>query len=218
MNNTERLVRLQTELSRSLVLEDRFSKPISRIAGVDMAFIGDKAIAACIVLDYENLDLVEEAVAQVDLNFPYKPGFLWFREGPAILQAVKRVHSKPDVFMVNAHGIAHPKRFGCASHLGVVLGKPTIGVAGTRLCGQYERLPARPGESEPLRMDNKIVGFIIKPKKGKPIYISPGHMLNVKSAARITIHCLRDHRLPEPLHLAHTLANSVKRGLRQQCA
>jgi deoxyribonuclease V len=179
-----------------------------------MAFIGDKAIAACIVLDYENLDLVEEAVAQVDLDFPYKPGFLWFREGPAILQAVKRVHSKPDVFMVNAHGIAHPRRFGCASHLGVVLGKPTIGVAGTRLCGQYERLPARRGESEPLRMANKIVGFIIKPKEGKPIYVSPGHMLEVKSAARITIHCLRDHRLPEPLHLAHTLANSVKRGLR----
>ena len=183
-----------------------------------MAFIGDKAIAACIVLDYENLDLVEEAVAQVDLNFPYKPGFLWFREGPAILQAVKRVHSKPDVFMVNAHGIAHPRRFGCASHLGVVLGKPTIGVAGTRLCGQYERLPARPVDSEPLWMDNKIVGFIIKPKEGKPIYVSPGHMLNVKSAARITIHCLRDHRLPEPLHLAHALANSVKRDLRPHCA
>jgi len=214
MNNTERLVRLQTELSRSLVLEDRFSKPIIRIAGVDMAFVGDRAMAACIVLDYENLDFVEEAVAQVDLNFPYKPGFLWFREGPAILQAVKRVHSKPDVFMINAHGIAHPRGFGCASHLGVVLGKPTIGVAGTRLCGQYERLPARPGESEPLRMDSKIVGFVIKPKEGKPIYVSPGHMLEVKSAARITIHCLRDHRLPEPLHLAHTLANSVKRGLK----
>ncbi len=211
MKTTEELAEIQMRLSRGLILEDRFREPIERISGVDLAFAGDVAVVACVTLDYPSLKAIEEKTTQATLDFPYQPGYLWFREGPAILKVIKSMDVEPDVFMINAHGIAHPRRFGCASHFGVETRKPTIGVAGSKLCGECERPPTRFGEREPLKMNGEVVGWVIKPAGGRPIYVSPGHMVSVESAARIVIDCLRNHRFPEPIYLSHRLANSRRR-------
>lgn len=178
-----------------------------------MAFIDDKAVAACVTLDYESLGVIEQKTAKMKLNFPYLPGFLWFREGPAIIRVIKRLDVEPDILLINAHGIAHPRRFGCASHVGVTMRKPTIGVAGSRLYAELTRLPTNFGERVPLVIDGDVVGWAIKPKEGRPIYASPGHMVSVESAAKIIIDCLRDHRFPDPIYLSHRLANSAKKKL-----
>jgi deoxyribonuclease V len=211
------LAGLQTELSRRVILEDRFMRPLRKIAGVDLAFTGDVAVAACVTLDYESLAVIEEKTARVRLNFPYMPGFLWFREGPAIAEVIKRLNVPPDIFMINAHGIAHPRSFGCASHIGVMLERPTIGVAGSRLYAEPARLPTNAGERVPLVISDTVVGWVIKPEVGGPIYVSPGHMVSVESAVEVAVNCLRGHRFPEPIYLSHRLANSMKRKLRNVC-
>lgn len=213
MKTLEELTKLQASLSKHVVLEDQFRKPIRRIAGVDLAFINDKAVAAYVTLDYGSLEVIERKTATVKLSFPYHPGLLWFREGPAIVKVIKRMELEPDIFMINAHGIAHPRRFGCASHVGVAIMKPTIGVAGSRLCGEYEQLPTKFGERVALVIDGDVVGWAIKPAEGRPIFVSPGHMVSVESAAKIIIDCLRDHRFPDPIYLSHRLANSAKKKL-----
>jgi len=213
MTNLEKLTEIQMRLSRDLVLEDRFIKPLRRISGIDLAFINDRAVAACVTLDYHSLKVIEQKIAVANLDFPYHPGLLWFREGPAMLKVIGRMQAEPDVFMVNAHGIAHLRRFGCASHLGVMIGRPTIGVAGSKLSGEYEHLPKEYGENVPLTVDGERVGWVTKPKKGKPIYISPGHMVSVETALIIALDCLRDERFPEPIWLAHRLANSRRAEL-----
>lgn len=213
MKSIDELIEIQTKLSKLLTLTDRFQTPIRRIGGVDLAFTDDKAVAASVVLDYMNMDVMEQKTISVTLDFPYRSGFLWFREGQPILKVVRSLGVQPDIFMINAHGIAHPRRFGSASHVGVELGMPTIGVAGSRLYGYCERLPTESGEAEPLRAEGDMLGWAIKPAIGKPIYASPGHMVSLESTAKITITCLRGHRFPEPLHLADELANSRKKGL-----
>jgi deoxyribonuclease V len=204
---------IQTTLSRRLILKDRFKTPIKRIGGVDLAFKDDRAVAACVILDYENMEVLEEKSITVALDFSYRPGFLWFREGPPMLKVINSLDIEPEIFMINAHGTAHPRRFGSASHVGVQLGKPTIGVAGSRLYGHSERLPTEVGEAEPLCADGDVLGWAIKPSIGKPIYASPGHMVSLNSTSKITIDCLREHRFPEPLHLADKLANYRKKEL-----
>jgi len=213
MKSLEKLTEIQTRLLKGLIVEDRFRKPIRSIAGVDLAFIDDKAVAACVTLDYDSLEVIEQKTSVANLDFPYHPGLLWFREGPALLKVIRRIRVEPDIFMVNAHGIAHPRRFGCASHLGVRIGRPTIGVAGSRLSGKYEHLPTEFCESSPLMIHGERVGWVVKPREGKPIYISPGHMVSVDSALRVALYCLRDKRFPEPIWLSHRLANSRKREL-----
>lgn len=213
MKTLEELTKLQAALSKRVILEDHFRKPIRRIAGVDLAFVNDKAVAACVALDYGSLEVIEQKTTIVKLSLPYCAGLLWFREGPAIMQVIRRMELEPNIFMINAHGIAHPRRCGCASHVGVTIGKPTIGVAGARLYGEYSHLPTKFSERVPLVIDGDIVGWVIKPAEGRPIYVSPGHMVSLESAAKIVTDCLRDHRLPEPIYLSHRLANSAKKKL-----
>ncbi|MBS7622918.1 endonuclease V, partial [Candidatus Bathyarchaeota archaeon] len=137
--------------------------------------------------------------------------------GPAIAKVIKRLDVEPDIFLINAHGIAHPRRFGCASHIGVVTGRPTIGVAGSRLYAELAHLPAEAGERRPLTIGGAVVGWAIKPEVGGPIYVSPGHMVSVGSAIEVVAGCLRNHRFPEPIYLAHRLANSMRGKLRDVC-
>jgi len=211
MTTLEELTKLQAALCKLVILEDRFRKPYRRIAGVDLAIVDDEAVAACVTLNYGSLEVIEQKTTTMKLDFPYRPGLLWFREGPAIIKVIRRMELEPDIFMINAHGIAHPRRLGCASHVGVTLRKPTIGVAGSRLYGEYSHLPTKFSERVPLVIDGDIVGWVIKPAEGRPIYVSPGHMVSVESAAKIATDCLRDHRFPEPIYLSHRLANTAKR-------
>jgi len=213
MLTSEELIDIQNNLSRNSIFTDLFTKPIRKIGGVDLSFIKDHAVAAYICVNYKNLEIIEKKTLLTKLDFPYRPGFLWFREGPPIVRIIKSLEVLPDVFMINAHGLAHPRRFGCASHVGVNIEKPTIGIAGSKLFGEVIKIPRKFGDTEPLKSNNDTIGYIIKPKIGKPIYVSPGHMVSLESTVKITINCLRNHRLPEPLYLSHILAESRKRNI-----
>lgn len=213
MCTREELINIQNNLSRKLIITDLFTKPIRKIGGVDLSFIKDHAVAAFVCVDYENLEIIEKKTVLTRLDFPYRPGFLWFREGPPLVRIIKSLDVLPDIFMINAHGLAHPRRFGCASHIGVNIEKPTIGIASSRLFGEVIKIPRKFGDTEPLKSNNETIGYILKPKIGKPIYVSPGHMISLESAVEITINCLRNHRFPEPLHLSHRLAEARKRKI-----
>ncbi len=213
MLTSEELINIQNNLSRNLIISDLFIKPIRKIGGVDLSFIKDHAIVACVCVNYENFEIIEKKTCLMKLDFPYRPGFLWFREGPPIIRIIKSLDVLPDIFMINAHGLAHPRKFGCASHIGVNIEKPTIGIASSRLFGEVIRIPRKFGDIEPIKLNNETIGYTIKPKIGKPIYVSPGHMISLESAVRITIYCLRNHRFPEPLYLSHRLAESRKRKI-----
>lgn len=210
MLTREELINIQNNLSRDLIITDLFAKPIRKIGAVDLSFIKDHVIAAYVCVNYENFEIIEKKTALTRLDFPYWPGFLWFREGPPIVKIIKSLDVLPDVFMINAHGLAHPRRFGCASHVGVKIKNPTIGIAGSKLFGEVIKIPRKFGDAEPLKSNHETIGYMIKPKIGQPIYVSPGHMISLESTVKITINCLRNHRLPEPLYLSHRLAESRK--------
>jgi len=210
----ERLRRIQTKLAEKAVFKDRFRLPIRHVCGVDLAFTEQKAVVACISVDYQSQNPVEKKVHTRKLSFPYIRGFLSFREGPPIVEAIRKVKTKPEIFLINAHGMAHPAHYGCATHVGVSAGKPTIGVAGSRLCGAYQAEPQKLNEWLPLSYRGRVVGGVVKSSEGcKPIFVSPGHLVGVDSSIKIVLACLRGHRLPEPIRLAHNLANEEKRKL-----
>ncbi|MFX1453014.1 MAG: endonuclease V, partial [Promethearchaeota archaeon] len=142
--------------------------------------------------------------------FPYKPGFFIFREGPPILEIVLKLNIMPDVFLINSHGICHPLGIGAASHIGILIEKPTIGVAQNILCGDAAP-PKNLGDISPIFLKNKIAGYaFLTQLNTKPIYISPGHLITLETAIKIVKNTIKAYKLPEPLRLAHQLANLTK--------
>ncbi len=179
------------------------------VAGVDVA-VGraqGMAKAAVVVLSFPDLRLVEMEVAQGELNFPYIPGLLSFRESPLILAACQRLSVSPDLIMVDGQGIAHPRRLGLASHLGLFLDIPTIGCAKSRLCGSYKLLAERPGSYAELVDRGETIGVALRTRAGvRPLYVSIGHSISLESAIYWVLECCRGYRLPEPTRLAHLAA------------
>ncbi len=164
-----------------------------------------------IILDYDTQRPLESAVADLPLTFPYIPGLLSFREAPAILAAIARLNHLPDVFIVDGQGLAHPRRFGIASHLGVLLDMPTIGCAKSILVGRHRPLGEEGGSMAELVAEGEVLGMALRVKAhAAPIYISVGHRVDLPSAVRIVMGCTRGYRLPEPIRLAHQLATSAK--------
>lgn len=199
----ERLAAYQKELAEKVSLVDGF-KGLDRIAGVDVAYADKKAYGAAVVLD-SDMNLLETKTARTLISFPYIPSFLSFREAEPMRAALGRLETDFDVLLVNGHGIAHPRGVGIASHLGVVLGLSTVGVAKGLLCGEViEKLERR----RVIVYDGREVGFMIA-AKGKPLFISPGNKVTLESSLRIVDACMRDHRLPEPLWAAHTAASKA---------
>jgi len=208
----ERLRRIQTEIGAKVVLEDCFKWPVNRVAGFDVAYLDDEAIAAAVTMDYDSLRVVEEKTIKGKVSFPYIPTFLGFREGPLLIRLAKDLKSMPDVLMINAQGIAHPLFCGCASHVGVSINKPTIGVTGSKLCGEYESSFEKVGDTAPLKYQGRTVGAALLSKGGcKPIFISVGHMISLETSIEIVKHFVTGHKFPEPLRLAHQLANKIRR-------
>ncbi|MEM1586539.1 MAG: deoxyribonuclease V [Candidatus Bathyarchaeia archaeon] len=205
----EKARRAQITLSRMVIREDQISMPIRYVCGIDVAYAGEHSIGAAAVLSYEILKPIEIKLAVVKTKFPYIPTLLSFREMPAAVAAIKRLEISPDVFLVDGQGIAHPYRLGFASHLGVTLNIPTIGVAKRLLCGEVL------GEGDiwkPIVHNGEVVGGAVYTKSGaKPVYISVGHRVSLESAIKIVLACTRDHRIPEPLRLAHISAENAKR-------
>jgi len=208
----ERLRKIQEKIAARVVIEDRVRKPTKRVAGFDVAYFDDEAIAASVTMDYERIQVIEEKTMKAKVSFPYISTFLGFREGPLIIRLARNLKIEPDVLLINSQGIAHPLFCGCASHVGVSVGKPTIGVAGTRLCGEYKDRPERVGDWAPLKYRERIVGAVLLSQQGsEPIFISVGHMIRLETAIKIVKHFTTIYRFPEPVRLAHELANKTRR-------
>lgn len=197
-------VALASEVSRtSTVTTSRF------IAGVDISVnrFSKTGTGAVVVLSYPSLQVVEAQVVTDRITFPYVPGLLSFREAPLILAAFEKIKIKPDIVMVDGQGIAHPRRFGIASHLGLILGIPTIGCAKSRLCGEHEIPGTQAGSYAELKDNGEVIGAVLRTRENvKPLYISVGHMIDLPAAIKWVLACCRGYRLPEPTRLAHQAA------------
>ncbi|HEX54734.1 MAG: deoxyribonuclease V [Candidatus Altiarchaeales archaeon] len=208
--NTRRLIRIQERLARRVVIEDRIPEEINTIAGVDQAFINDDILSCMVLLEYPDMNIIETKISRIGVEFPYIPGFLAFREAPAILSVYRKLEKKPDILLVDGHGIAHPRGIGIASHVGVLLNKATIGVAKKVLVGNYE-IPENIGEHKNLIYNGKVVGFVFKSRyRCNPIFISPGHNISLQTSLKITKKCIKNHKLPEPIFLAHRIVNEYR--------
>ncbi len=207
---------MQTELA-SAVHETELRRPVRLVAGADMALSpdGEGCIGAVVLWDAEARVVVEQCVAVCELRFPYIPGLLSFREAPVLLAALGKLKHTPDVLMCDGHGLAHPRRFGIACHLGVIIGLPTIGCAKSRLVGEYEEPSSRRGSRSSLTHQGQTVGTVLRTRnKVKPVFVSIGHQIDLDSAERIVLDCAARYKLPEPTRLADRLAAEGKRRLR----
>lgn len=202
-------IAVQRELRAQLILEDRLGA-VRRVAGVDVGFEAGGSVtrAVAALLRYPELDLLETAIARRPTTFPYVPGLLSFRELPATLAALEQLSQPPDLLLCDGQGIAHPRRFGIACHLGLLTDLPSIGVAKTRLCGTHEELPNQRGAWTPLRMNHEVIGAVLRTRPGvKPLYISPGHRISLDTAIPFVMACCTRYRLPETTRHAHRLAS-----------
>jgi deoxyribonuclease V len=206
-------VALQLQLAPQVILEGDPAEPeVHTVAGCDLAFLGrgrrgDTARAAVVLLSYPDLQLLEQQVAEAPVTFPYVPGLLAFRELPALLQAFEKLQQAPDLLLVDGQGYAHPRRFGIACHLGLLLDVPAIGVAKSRLSGEApDPGPAR-GATSDLTDSGELIGRLVRTKDNvKPLYISVGHMISLEAAVAWTLRLAPTHRLPEPARLADRLS------------
>ncbi len=200
---------LQSRLASEVVRHDDFG-PVARIGGVDVGFEDAGAVtrAAVAVLDRTSLRLAASAIARLPTRFSYVPGLLSFREAPAVLAALAQLDAPPDLLLCDGQGIAHPRRFGIACHLGLLLDLPAIGVAKTRLVGTHDAVPDRRGAWVPLMDGDEVIGAVLRTRAGvKPLYISPGHRVGLQSAIEWVMACLTRYRLPETTRWAHRLAS-----------
>ena len=198
----------QSLLSRKVIAEDRLPQKIKFVAGVDVAYIGELAIGSVAVLDFESLELLEQQTATIEARFPYIPTLLSFREIPPAVTCIKKLRMQPDVFLADGQGVAHPYGCGFASHLGLAIGKPIVGVAKSRLIGE----PTMIGDHAFLVLKERVIGAVVTTKEGtKPVYVSIGHLISLETAVKLTKHCARNSRIPEPILQAHKIASEEKR-------
>jgi deoxyribonuclease V len=211
-------MRLQERLRERVVLEDDFGT-IRHVAGADLAFDPETeiAFAGVIVYTFPQLEEVERRMARRKLCFPYVPGLLSFRESPVLLAALARLRTPPDLLLIDGHGLAHPRRFGIACHLGVLLDKPTIGCAKSLLVGERAELPSEAGSTTPLFFQGERVGMVLRSRERvRPIYVTQGHRISLPSAVRLVRRCLDGFRIPRPTreadHYVRELRRSFQRG------
>ena len=198
---------IQQELRERVIRETTFDH-LETVAGVDCGFQKDQVQAAVVVLDYQTLRPIDQAIARVPVAFPYVPGLLSFREAPAVLEALCQLQTQPDLLILDGHGYAHPRRFGLACHVGVITDYPTIGCAKSCLVGEYEDLPPEAGHWVPLRDAGEVIGAAVRSRTGvSPIFVSIGHRVDLETAVDIVLHCCTRYRLPETTRYAHRLAS-----------
>jgi len=181
------------------------------LAGADVGFEQDGAVtrAALAVLTYPSLQLVEYQIARIPTIMPYIPGFLSFREYPALLAAWEQLQHRPDLLFVDGHGVSHPRRLGVASHFGLLVNVPTIGVAKRRLCGQFAPLEDAVGSRQPLLDKDEQIGWVWRSKaRCNPLFVSTGHRIGVDSALQWVMRCMNGYRLPEPTRWADAVASN----------
>jgi len=208
-------ISLQEELRHRVIARDRIGR-VRRVAGVDVGFERDGAVtrAAVAVLNFPGLELVDWAIARTPTRFPYVPGLLSFRETPAVLKGLAKLKQRPDLLLCDGQGLAHPRRFGFACHLGLLADIPSIGVAKTRLIGEHEAVPENRGGWAPLVDRGEVIGAVLRTRPGvKPLFVSVGHRISLDTAIRWVMACVTRYRLPETTRWAHRLASGGDRIL-----
>jgi len=200
---------LQARLAGQVVGTPTLPERVRWVAGLDLSppDAEGQTVGAVVVLTYPDLAVREVKRARVPLTFPYIPGLLAFREAPALVRALERTATEADVLMVDGHGIAHPRRFGIACHIGLLADRPTVGVAKSILVGRHDPLQEEAGAWVPLVDRGEVVGAVVRTRTGvRPVYVSIGHRVDLETAVRLVLACTRGHRLPEPTRLAHLAA------------
>ena len=203
MVNLKKLEEEQLKLAKKIFLKDSFDK-LELIGGVDQAYTQDDVISAIVICDYKTMEVKEKVFAMAKTKVPYIPGFLAYREGPAISEAYANLKEKPDIMIFDGNGALHPKRCGLASHMGVLLDQASIGIAKQLLVGEVK--------DNIVYVGKEARGELIMTREhSKPIYVSPGHKISLKTSVEIVKKCLKfPHKLPEPLHLAHRYSNEIR--------
>ena len=204
------------EIQRILASQVRFiamKKKPTIVAGLDCAFSkdGKRIFAAAVVIDLSDFSIIETTTASRKVVFPYIPGLLSFREAPACIDAIEKLKTRPDVFIVDGQGIAHPRRLGIASHIGLLIDNPTIGCAKSRLIGTFAEPGSKKGSHNPLTDSDEKIGAVLRTRTDvKPVYVSVGHKCTLDNAISIVLGCTTKYRLPEPSRLAHQLVGQAK--------
>jgi deoxyribonuclease V len=206
--DTREAKQIQLELAGEISRDGKVTGP-KFIAGVDISVNrwSKTGRAAVVVLNYPALDIVEISTMEDDITFPYVPGLLSFREMPLIIPAFEKLKTVPDLIIMDGQGVAHPRRIGIASHLGLVMGIPAIGCAKSRLIGEFKEPAVTRGSWSNLTDRGEIIGAVLRTKERvKPVYVSTGHMIDLESAVYWVMACCRGYRLAEPTRLAHMAA------------
>lgn len=200
----------------SMVELCRLRRPLLTIAALDAEYDDNNVYAAAVMLSYDSCHhpLETQTVVQ-PAGFPYLPGYLSLREAPALLAALSKLSHAPDVILVDGQGIAHPRRFGLACHIGLLSGIPTIGCAKTHLVGTFSEPGAKRGEWSLLQLDGAVVGAVLRTRTSvKPVFVSPGHLITLEEAIGVVLHCSPQYRIPEPLRMADHAARAMRGGCR----
>lgn len=208
-------VALQRELNQQVVVKPLPTR-FAVLGAADTAYLQNsrQLVAALVTFQWPDLQLSESVHAVCTIRFPYIPGLLSFREVPGLLEAYRKLRRPPDVILCDGQGLAHPRKLGLASHLGLCLDTPTVGCAKKRLCGEHSPLELRRGLYTALHFNDETLGYVYCSRDGvKPIYISPGHLADLESSRELIGRCLGRYRLPEPIRHAHQLATRLRRQL-----
>jgi len=213
--STHEAIAIQKRLRAEVMTENTLGE-VLYIAGADIATSKDspKAYAGVVVLSYPALEVVEEQGIADEITFPYVPGLLTFREGPALIKVFEQLRREPDVIVFDGQGLAHPRGMGIATHMGLMFDKPTIGCAKSLLFGRYQEPDQAKGSWADLRdPQGHIIGAVVRSKaKTTPIFVSIGHRIDLPTAIRLLLDCSRGFRIPEPTRLAHNLVTRLHRG------
>ncbi len=209
----EEAAKFRDELAQKIRIS-AVGREVRTVAGVDIAYSGETAVAAAVLYDMAFPGFVEQATAVAEVKFPYVPGYLFFREGPAVQAALAKLARSPDLILVDGHGIAHPKKAGYACLLGALLEIPSIGCAKSRLVGNYHEPGMGKGDVSPLTFAGETVGAVVRTRRGvRPVFVSAGHLTDLDEAVAIVLRCSPKYRIPEPLRAADALAGKTAREL-----
>jgi len=205
-------IELQRELASCVRTREKLRR-LRLVAGTDLAFTRDRksCIAGAVVWDVAAKAVVEQHIVRRAVRFPYIPGLLSFREAPAILAVLRKIKTDPDAFLFDGQGLAHPRRFGLACHIGILIDRPSIGCAKSRLIGAETEPGVRRGSVSALEDDGDCIGMVLRTRdRVKPIYVSVGHRVSLQTAVDVTMACCAGYRLPEPTRLADQLVARAK--------
>jgi len=208
----EESIKIQKDLSSKVIIQP-FNSELNLIAGADVSYSKNSNLffAGVVLLQLPNMDIIEESIAQGEVNFPYIPGLLSFRESPILIKAFENLSITPDVVMIDGQGIAHPRGLGIASHIGLLLDIPTIGCAKNILVGRYDEPGIDAGNHSQIIFNGKTIGAALRTKRNvSPVFISPGHKMDIASATEVVMKTCRGYRIPEPTRQAHLLVNRVR--------